>query len=295
MRQCTYRPVGLCKLSAGLDEKGELVALRMRIAAPSILASAAPNRLDKDGRDSAAFQGLNTSGAEARFGYAIPNLLIEHAIRNTHVPVGFWRGVNTNQNAIWLESFIDEISHAAGKDPLEFRRKLLANSPRHLAVLDAVADRIGWNTAPSPGRHRGIAQFMGYGSYCAGAAEVAVSERGKLKMHRLVIAIDCGYAVNPQQVAMQTEGSVAFGLSAMLYQECTVKDGRMLQENLDSYPMMLMEDYPRVEAIVMPSGDFWGGVGEPTISVAAPAVLNAVFAATGKRVRSLPLKNSKLI
>jgi isoquinoline 1-oxidoreductase subunit beta len=295
MRQCTYRPVGLCKLSAGLDEKGELVGLRMRIAAPSILASAAPNRLDKDGRDSAAFQGLNPSGAEGRAGYAIPNLLIEHAIRNTHVPVGFWRGVNTNQNAIWLESFIDEISHAAGKDPLEFRRKLLANSPRHLAVLDAVADRIGWGTTPSAGRHRGIAQFMGYGSYCAGAAEVAVSERGKLKIHRLVIAIDCGYAVNPQQVAMQTEGSVAFGLSAMLYQECTVKDGRMVQENLDSYPMMLMEDYPRVEAIVMPSGDFWGGVGEPTISVAAPAVLNAVFAATGKRVRSLPLKNTKLI
>jgi isoquinoline 1-oxidoreductase subunit beta len=295
MRQCTFRPVGLCKLSAGLDEKGELVGLRMRIAAPSILASAAPNRLDKDGRDSAAFQGLNPAGAEGRVGYAIPNLLIEHAIRNTHIPVGFWRGVNTNQNAIWLESFIDEISHAAGKDPLEFRRKLLLKSPKHLAVLDAVADRIGWGTPPPSGVHRGIAQFMGYGSYCAGAAEVAVSDRGKLKIHRLVIAIDSGYAVNPQQVAMQTEGSVAFGLSAMLYQECTVKDGRMVEENLDTYPMMLMEDYPKVEAIVMPSGNFWGGVGEPTISVAAPAVLNAVFAATGKRIRSLPLKDSKLL
>ena len=294
MRQCTYRPAGLCKLKAGLDEKGELVGLWMRIAAPSILASAAPNRLDKDGRDSAAFQGVNPGGAEGRLGYAIPHLLIEHSIRNTHVPVGFWRGVNTNQNAIWLESFIDEVSHAAGKDPLDFRRKLLANSPNHLAVLDAVADRIGWATPAPSGLHRGIAQFMGYGSYCAGAAEVAVSNGGKLKIHRLVIAIDCGYAVNPQQVAMQTEGSVAFGLGAMLYQECSVKDGRMVQENLDSYPMMLMEDYPKVEAIVMPSGDFWGGVGEPTISVAAPAVLNAVFAATGKRVRSLPLKNTKL-
>ena len=136
---------------------------------------------------------------------------------------------------------------------------------------------------------------MGYASYCAGAAEVAVSTRGKLKIHRLVIAIDSGYAVNPQQVAMQTEGSAAFGLGAMLYQECTVKDGRMVQENLDTYPMMLMEDYPKVEAIVMPSGGFWGGVGEPTISVAAPAVLNAVFAATGKRVRTLPLKNTKLV
>jgi isoquinoline 1-oxidoreductase beta subunit len=295
MRQCSYRPVGLCKFSAGLDEKGDLVGLQMRIAAPSILASAAPARLDKDGRDSVAFQGLNPQGSEAQLGYTIPNLLIEHSMRNTHVPVGFWRGVNTNQNAIWLESFIDELAAVAGRDPLEFRRQLMANHPKHLAVLNAVADKIGWSTPAPAGMHRGIAQFMGYASYCAGAAEVSVSIRGKLKIHRLVIAIDSGYAVNPQQVAMQTEGSVAFGLGAMLYQECTVKDGRMVQENLDSYPMMLMEDYPEVEAIVMPSGGFWGGVGEPTISVAAPAVLNAVFAATGKRVRALPLKNTKLV
>jgi isoquinoline 1-oxidoreductase subunit beta len=295
MRQCAYRPVGLCKFSAGLDEKGEVVGLQMRIAAPSILAYAAPGRLDKDGRDSAAFQGLSPDGAEGRLGYAIPHLLIEHAMRNTHVPVGFWRGVNTNQNAIWLESFVDELAQLAGKDPLEFRRKLLANSPKHLAVLNAVADKIGWGTPTAAGVHRGIAQFMGYASYCAGAAEVSVSNRGKLKVHRLVVAIDSGYVVNPQQVAMQTEGSVAFGLGAMLYQECTVKNGRVEQENLDTYPMMIMEDFPKVEAIVMPSGGFWGGVGEPTISVAAPAVLNAVFAATGKRVRTLPLKHTKLV
>jgi len=294
MRQCSYRPVGLCKLSAGLDDKGGLIGLHMRIAAPSILASAAPNRLDSNGRDSAAFQGLNPAGAEARLGYAIPNLLIEHAIRNTHVPVGFWRGVNTNQNAIWLESFIDEVARAASKDPLEFRRQLLANSPKHLAVLNAVADRIGWGTPPGPGVHRGIAQFMGYATYCAGAAEVSVNERGKLKVHRVVIAIDSGYAVNPQQVAMQTEGSVAFGLGAMRYQECTVSNGRMVQENLDTYPMVLMDDFPKVETIVMPSGGFWGGVGEPTISVAAPAVLNAIHAATGSPFRSLPLKNARL-
>src|SRR5262249_35704761 len=142
-----------------------------------------------------------------------------------------------------------------------------ANSPKHLAVLNAVADRIGWNTPPAPGVYPGIAQFIGYASYCAGAAAISVSDRGKLKMHRLGITIDSGHAGNPQQVAMLTEGSVAFGLSAMLYQECTVSNGRMVQENLDSYPMMLMEDYPKVEAIVMPSGGFWGGVGEPTISV----------------------------
>jgi isoquinoline 1-oxidoreductase beta subunit len=294
MRQCTYRPVGLCKFSAGLDDKGDLVGLQMRIAAPSVLTSVAPARLGKDGKDSTAFQGLNPDGAEGRLGYTIPNLLIEHAMRNTHVPVGFWRGVNTNQNAIWLESFIDELAQAAGKDPLEFRRKLLANSPKRLAVLNAVSEKIGWGGPSASGVHRGIAQFMAYGSYCAGAAEVSVSNSGKLQVHRLVIAIDSGYAVNPQQVAMQTEGSVAFGLGAMLYQECTVKNGRIVQENLDTYPMMLIEDFPKVETIVMPSGGFWGGVGEPTISVAAPAVLNAVFATTGKRVRTLPLKNIKL-
>src|SRR5262249_61302453 len=138
------------------------LGFQMRLAAPSIWASAAPNRLDKDGRDSAAFQGLNPSGAEARFGYAIPHLLIEHAIRNTHVPVGFWRGVNTNQNAIWLESFMDELAHLAGKDPLEFRRKLLANSPKHLAVLNAVAEKIGWEKPPAARVPRGSAEFLDY-------------------------------------------------------------------------------------------------------------------------------------
>jgi isoquinoline 1-oxidoreductase beta subunit len=294
MRQCSYRPVGLCKLSAGLDQNGDLVGLQMRIAAPSILASAAPARLGKDGSDAVAFQGLVAEGSEGRLGYAVPNLLIEHAMRNTHVPVGFWRGVNANQNAIWLESFMDELAHLAGKDPLEFRRKLLANSPKHLAVLNAVAEKIGWETPPAAGVHRGIAQFMSYASYCAGAAEVSVNPRGKLKVHRVVIAIDSGHVVNPQQAAMQTEGSVAYGLGAMLYQECTVNNGRMVEENLDTYQMMVMEDFPKVDAIVMPSEGFWGGIGEPTISVAAPAVLNAVFAATGKRVRTLPLKHTKL-
>ncbi len=293
MRQGRFRPVGLCKMSAGLDDKGDLVGLAMRIAAPSILAYALPARLD-NGRDFIAYQGLNPQGPEGQFGYTVPNLQIEHAMRNTHVPPGFWRGVNTNQNAIWLETFMDEVAKAAGKDPLEFRRKLMANHPKHLAVLNAVADKIGWGSPPPTGTTRGIAQFMGYGSYVACAAEVRVGDRGRVKIERLVLSTDCGHVVNPDQVIAQVEGSVAYGLGAALYQECTLKDGRIVEENFDSYPMMLMEAFPKIETIVMPSGGFWGGVGEPTICVAAPAVLNAIYAATGKPIHTLPLKNVNL-
>jgi isoquinoline 1-oxidoreductase beta subunit len=293
MRQGRFRPVGLCRMSAGLDDKGDLVGLAMRISAQSILASAAPARLE-NGKDFLAFQGLNPQGPEGQLGYTIPNLLVEHAMRNTHVPPGFWRGVNNNQNAIWLECFMDELAKAAGKDPLEFRRKLMANHPKHLAVLNAVADKIGWGAPPPAGVTRGIAQFMGYGSYVAAAAEVSVSNRGRLKVHRLVMGTDCGYVVNPDQVVAQIEGSVAYGLGAALYQECTLKDGRIVEENFDTYPMMLMDSFPKIETIVMPSGGFWGGVGEPTICVAAPAVLNAIYAATGKPIHTLPLKNVSL-
>jgi isoquinoline 1-oxidoreductase subunit beta len=294
MRQGRFRPVGMCKMAAGLDDKGDLVGLSMRIAAPSILAYAAPARLNKDGSDFIAFQGLNPQGPEGQIGYTVPNLLVEHAMRNTHVPPGFWRGVNNNQNAIWLETFVDELAKAAGKDPLEFRRKMMANHPKHLAVLNAVADKIGWGTPPPAGTTRGIAQMMGYASYVACAAEVKLSDRGRVKIDRLVLATDSGYIVNPDQVVAQVEGSVAYGLGAMLYQECTVKAGRIVEENFDSYRMMLMEDFPKIETVIAPSGGFWGGVGEPTICVAAPAVLNAIYAATGTPVRSLPLKNVKL-
>ena len=183
---------------------------------------------------------------------------------------------------------------AAGKDPLEFRRKLLANSPKHLAVLNAVADKIGWGTPPATGIHRGIAQFMGYGSYSAAVAEVSISDRGKVKVHRLVLGVDSGHVVNPGQVEAQVEGSVAYGLGAALYQEITIKGGRTVETNFDTYEMMRLAEFPKVETLVMPSGGFWGGIGEPTISVASPAVMNAIFAATGQPVRSLPLKHVKL-
>jgi isoquinoline 1-oxidoreductase beta subunit len=246
-----------------------------------------------NGKDPVTFQGLNPSG-ETAFGYSVPNLLIDHAMRNPHVPPGFWRGVNINHNAIYVESFMDELAHAAGQDPLEFRRKLMAKHPKHLAVLNAVAEKAGWGTPAPKGVHRGLAQIMGFGSYVAGVAEVSVSDKGALKIHRVVAGIDPGYAVNPDQIAYQTEGSFVYGLSALLYQQCTVKGGRMEQENFDTYNSMRIDEMPKVETVIVPSGGFWGGVGEPTIAVAAPAVLNAIFAATGKRIRSFPLVNQDL-
>ena len=288
-----YHPITKAKMAGALDANGNLVGLRMRISGQSILASVRPEGL-QNGRDPATFQGLNPSGTEGVFGYSIPNLLIDHAMRNPPVPPGFWRGVNNNQNAIYVECFMDELAHAAGQDPLEFRRKLMANHPKHLAVLNAVAERAGWGTPAPQGIYRGLAQHMGYGSYVAACAEVSVDDSGILKIHRIVAATNCGHAVNPQQIEAQVEGSFAFGLTALLYGEITLKDGRIEQENFDSYQIMRMDEMPKVESIIMPSGDFWGGVGEPTIFVAAPAVLNAIFAATGKRIRSVPLAKADL-
>ena len=288
-----FHPVTQCKLTAGLDAQGNVTGLHMRISGQSILATVAPQNI-QNGRDPVVFQGLNSPGPEASIGYTFPNLLIDHAMRNPNVPAGFWRGVNLNQNTIYLECFIDEVAHATQQDPLALRRKLMANHAKHLAVLNAAAERAGWGKPAPKGVFRGLAQTMGFGSYVAACAEVSVSDDGVLKIHRIVAATDPGHAVNPQQIEAQVEGSFAYGLSAALYGECTVKGGRMEQENFNTYQVMRMSEMPPVETITMPSGGFWGGVGEPTIAVAAPAVLNAIFAATGKRIRDLPLKNHSL-
>jgi isoquinoline 1-oxidoreductase beta subunit len=289
-----YHPITQCKMTAGLDAKGEVTSLHMRISGQSILAAIFPQNV-KDGKDPAVFQGLNPPGPEASIGYTVPNLLIDHAMRNPPTPPGFWRGVNLNQNTVYLECFIDEVAHATKQDPLALRRKLMKDSPKHLAVLNAVAEKAGWGKPLKKGVYRGIAQTMGFGSYVAAVAEVSVDKKtGKLKIHRIVAATDSGYAVNPQQIEAQVEGSFVYGLSAALYGECTLKDGQIEQTNFDTYNVLKMDEMPAVETIVMPSGGFWGGVGEPTIAVAAPAVLNAIFAATGKRIRDLPLKNHSL-
>ncbi len=289
-----YRPVSQCRMSAGLDAAGNLVGLHVRVSGQSINATLNPAGI-VGGKDKRQLQGWYEEPGDAQLGYTVPNLLIEYAMRNTHVPVGPWRGVNTNQNGVYMECFIEEVARAAGKDSLEFRRALMRNHPKHLAVLNAAAEKGDWGKPLPPGVHRGIAQFMGYGSYSAAVAEVSVSPDGKLKVHRMVLALDCGHAVNPDQIAAQVEGSVAYGLTATLYGECTVKDGRIAELNFDTYEMMRLKEMPKVETVIVPSHDFWGGVGEPTICVVAPSVLNAIYAATGKPVRSLPLKNVRLV
>jgi isoquinoline 1-oxidoreductase beta subunit len=289
-----YQPISQCRGVAGLDADGNLVGLHVRVSGQSINAFSNPSGIN-GGKDMRQLQGLYEEPGDAQLGYSVPNLLIDYAMRNTHVPVGAWRGVNTNQNAVYMECFIDEVARAAGKDPLAFRRTLMQDHPYHLAVLNAAAEKGDWGKPLPSGIHRGIAQFMGYGSYSAAVAEVSVSEAGKLKVHRMVLAINCGHAVNPDQIAAQVEGSVVFGLSAALYGECTVANGRMEKLNFDSYELLRLADMPKVETVIVPTYDFWGGVGEPTISVVTPAVLNAIHAATGKPVRSLPLKNVKLV
>jgi isoquinoline 1-oxidoreductase subunit beta len=291
MQHGNYHPITQCKLTGAFDADNNLTGLHMRISGQSILFALRPEAL-VEGKDPATFAGLNPTG-EAAIGYTVPNLLIEHAMRNPHVPPGFWRGVNVNHNAIYLECFMDELANAAGQDPLEFRRKLMTKHPKNLAVLNAVAEKIGW-TQPAPkGVYRGIAQHMGYGSYVAGAAEISV-DGSKIKIHRIVAATDPGYAVNPAQIERQIAGSFVYGLTGLFYGGCTVKDGAIEQTNFDTYNSMRIAEMPKVESIVMPSGGFWGGVGEPTICVAAPAVLNAYFAATGKRIRSVPLRDQNI-
>lgn len=289
-----YHPLTQCKLTGAFDAGNTLTGLHIRLSGQSIFASINPEAL-QNGMDPYAFQGmaLNNTGniGPANIGYTIPNLLIDHAIRNPHVPPGVWRGVNANQNAIYLECFMDELAHAVRQDPLAFRRKLMANHPKHLAVLNAVAERVDWDKPAPRGVFRGIAQQMSFGSYVAAVAEISVTNGNRIKIHRIVAATDPGHAVNPAQIERQIAGSFVFGLSALFYGECTVKDGRIEQDNFDTYNSMRISEMPKVESIIMPSGGFWGGVGEPTIAVAAPAVLNAFFAATGRRIRSVPLKN----
>jgi isoquinoline 1-oxidoreductase beta subunit len=287
-----YHPVTQCKIVAGLDADKNLTAIHYRISGQSILAGVMPARL-QEGRDPATFSGFYPGGAEAVFGYTVPNILVDHSMRNPHLHPGFWRGVNINHNAIYIECFMDELAKEVGMDALEFRRKLMGKHPKHLAVLNAVAEKAGWGKPAPAGIHRGLAQAMAFGSFVAACAEVSV-DGNKVKIHRIVAATDPGYAANPAQIERQVAGSFVYGLTGLFLGGITVKAGRIEQENFDSYDMMRIKEMPKVETIVMPSGGFWGGVGEPTICVAAPAVLNAIASATGKRYRTFPLRDHGL-
>jgi len=226
--------------------------------------------------------------------YAVPNYAVDFAMRNTHVPVGVWRSVNHSQNAFFKESFIDEMAHAAGIDPYLFRRRLLANRPKELAVLDAVATRAGWGSAAAAGLFRGIALHDSQSSICAQVVEASVESDGRVRVHRVVSAIDVGHVVNPLTIELQTESAVVFALTAALHGEISIREGRVEQSNFHDYPMLRMAEVPRVETVILASGDFWGGVGETPVPPLAPALCNAIFAATGKRIRSLPIRNHDL-
>src|SRR4051812_4470510 len=291
MRHDFYRPVAMTRMVAGLDAAGMPVAWHVRLTGNSIRGALMPQAIS-NGVDTHFQEGF-TEGMP----YDIPNYLADYAMRNTHVPVGFWRCVNHTQNCFFKESFIDELAHIAHADPYEYRRKLIGkhkHADKFVAVLDAAAQRAGWGAPLPQGVHRGIALNEAYGTFTAAVAEVSINSDGKARMHRIVCALDPGHVVNPLTAEMQTESSVVYALTAALYGEITIKDGRVEQSNFDDYQMLRLAEMPKVETILMPSGGFWGGLGEPPIAVVAPALCNAIFAASGKRIRSLPLKNHDL-
>ncbi len=282
-----YRPFGMARLVAGLGADGMPVAWKIRLAGPSFVAALVPGfRLN-------FVDHTFLSGLAEEMAYDVPNYLVDYVVQGLPVPLGVWRAINYTQNTFYKESFVDEMAHAAGIDPYLYRRRLLRNSPKNLAVLDAAARMANWLSPPPKGVHRGIAVTEACGSFCAQVAEVSV-EQGEMRVHRFISAIDPGHVVNPLSIEMQNEGAVIFALTAALVGEITIKDGSVEQGNFDDYQMLRMADVPPVETVIVPTGDFWGGVGEPPVPPVAPAVCNAVFAATGKRIRSLPLKNQDL-
>ena len=287
-----YHPIAMAKMTAGIDGSGNVTGMHIKVAGQSINATLAPQAI-KNGKDERQLQGFYEKGPDAQLGYTFPTLLTEYVMKNTHVPVGPWRGVNTNQNGIFMECFMDECAKAAGKDPVKFRQALMQSHPKHLGVLNAAAKKADWDKPLPVGTYRGVAQFMGYASYSACVAEVTV-QNNVVKVTRLVFALNSGHVVNPYLTREQIEGSVAMALGAIFLPEISVEKGRIKQQNLDAYPLLKLSATPRIETVLVPSFDFWGGVGEPTICVVGPAVANAISAAIGRPVRNFPLSKEGL-
>ena len=285
MQHGFYRPASMVRMKAGLDKDGKIVAMKSTIACPSILALLRPEAIDK-GIDFTAVRTFSDAT------YTIPNQQVDYAMRNGHVPVGFWRAPGL-QNSFYRECFIDECAAAAGKDPLAYRLDMLKDGDKNKLVLQAAAKAANWGAPLPQGVYRGIAQSDGFGSYAAMVAEVSVDPKGEVKVQRVVFAIDSGYVVNPDMCRAQAEGNVIFNMG-QLYEAHHVKDGRIVESNFHDFPLPKLAEMPRVDVVLVPTGGFWGGHGEPGALNVVPAILNAVYAATGKRVRSLPLKEGEL-
>lgn len=283
-----YRPYYYDRISAGLDDQGAPIAWSHRIAGSSILSRYFPSAI-KDGVDSDAVEGA------AEIPYAIANMHVDYVrVEPPGIPTAFWRGVGPTHNVYVVECFIDELAAAARKDPVDYRRALLAKNPRALNVLERAARKAGWATPLGPRQGRGIALSQSFGTYLAEVAEVTVSKSGEVHVDRVVAVVDCGVAVNPDTIVAQIESGVIFGITAALYGEITVKDGRVEQTNFDTYQMLRIDAAPRIEVEIVGSTEAPGGLGEPGTSALAPAVLNAVHAATGVRLRKLPIKPEML-
>ncbi len=282
-----YRPFGMARLVAGLDADGMPIALKIRLTGPSFVAALVP------GFGMSFVDRTFLSGLAEEMAYDVPNYLVDYAVQQSPVPLGVWRAINYTQNTFYKESFVDEMAHAAGMDPYLYRRRLLRNNRKNLAVLDAAAKKADWFGPAPRGVFRGIAVTEACGSFCAQVVEVSVAG-SELRVHRVISALDPGQVVNPLSVEMQTQGAIVFALSAALRGEITIKDGGVAQSNFDDYEVLRMADVPKVETVLVPSHDFWGGVGEPPVPPLAPALCNAIFAATGKRIRSLPIKHHDL-
>jgi isoquinoline 1-oxidoreductase beta subunit len=283
-----YRPAAYNKLEAGIDASGWPVAWKNRIVSPSIMSRFFPGSV-KNGIDSSSVEGA------ANLAYGIPNLFVDYVLTDAGVPVGFWRSVGCSHNGYITESFVDELAKAGGKDPFEFRRKLLAKAPRHLGVLELAASKAGWGTPLPAGRARGIAVVESFASYVAEVAEVSVNRSsGEIKVHRVVCAVDCGRHVNPDTIAAQMEGAIAYGLTATLKGNITINKGRVEQSNFQDYEMLRMNEMPKTEVHIVPSDEPPGGVGDPGTPPIAPAVCNAIFAITGKPIRRLPIRREDL-
>jgi len=282
MRHDFYRPATYNRFSASLGKHGMPVAWTHRIVGPSIMARVFSGMV-KGGIDPTSVEGA------ANLPYAIPNLHVDYVMHDTGIPVGFWRSVGSSQNAFVTECFLDELAAASGKDPYQFRRELLRDSPRHKGVLELAAATAGWSRPPAKGISRGIAVHESFGSYVAQVADVSVSKDGHIKVHRVVCAVDCGMVVNPDIIKAQMESAIVFGLTAALKGEITIKNGRVEQSNFHDYPLLRMDEMPEIVVAIVPSQENPGGVGEPGTPPIAPAIANAVFKATGKRLRRLPL------